>query len=157
MSLFLYLCRYITFNCSHGDSKTENTGTYQKEIETFFFYTCSYLQYACKLKVINLNQIKELCIYVQETKRPKRSPLTLSMVVLVFATICILHIFSIRTRQTNLLGQNFLTSLRIDDTQKNLCRNSTKTLDLDSPYLHFPHPQTFKRLNIYIYIYPFFL
>ncbi|XP_057793827.1 uncharacterized protein LOC131010353 isoform X2 [Salvia miltiorrhiza] len=64
------------------------------------------------------------------TKSPKRSPLILSMVVLILATISALYIFSIRI---SILGQ--VTMLKIIDHR----------CGIQAPYLHFPDPETFER------------
>ncbi|KAH6834542.1 P-loop containing nucleoside triphosphate hydrolases superfamily protein [Perilla frutescens var. hirtella] len=66
------------------------------------------------------------------------------MVVLLFATIYALYIFSIYAWLTNIFRRaNPLSILKIDHRNQ-FCHN-TQIQDLDLPYLHFPDPETFSR------------
>nr|GMC48119.1 nodulation protein H [Ipomoea batatas] len=76
-----------------------------------------------------------------QTKAPKKSPLVLRTVVLLFAVVCGVYIFSICMRQTANFGSTDSLRYLVDP----LCSTPRNVEKWEIPLLHFPKPQTFSR------------
>ncbi|XP_022858610.1 uncharacterized protein LOC111379471, partial [Olea europaea var. sylvestris] len=76
-------------------------------------------------------------------KAPKRNPLILRMVVLLFAMVCGLYIFSFCINQTN--RDNNPLKIQVIDRRRNWHCRTAQIQEWDIPYVHFPEPQTFSR------------
>ncbi|PIN12811.1 hypothetical protein CDL12_14574 [Handroanthus impetiginosus] len=76
-------------------------------------------------------------------KASKRAPLR--TVVLIFAVVCGLYIFSICIKQqTNIFRQPNPLQIQVIDRRNRACRN-TQIEEEDIPYVHFPKPEAFSR------------
>ncbi|KAJ7958131.1 Sulfotransferase [Quillaja saponaria] len=75
------------------------------------------------------------------TKTPKKSALTLRMVVLVFAAVCGVYICSICLEQIRTNTKNKFTGIKV----LNQSCHPPSIKDLEIPYLHYPKPKTFSR------------
>ncbi|CAI9763658.1 unnamed protein product [Fraxinus pennsylvanica] len=76
-------------------------------------------------------------------KAPKRNPLILRMVVLLFAMVCGLYIFTFCIRQTN--RNNDPLKIQVIDRRRNWHCRTAQIQEWDIPYIHFPEPETFSR------------
>ncbi|KAG8377640.1 hypothetical protein BUALT_Bualt08G0054000 [Buddleja alternifolia] len=95
-------------------------------------------------KVTNLVQII-ICMQDQLiTKVPKRSPLILRMVVLIFAIFCGLYIFSICMKQTDKFKETNPPKIQVINRRNRPC-GDTRIQESDIPYVHFPKPDMFNR------------
>ncbi|KAL3845184.1 hypothetical protein ACJIZ3_002587 [Penstemon smallii] len=85
-------------------------------------------------------------VLIMTKAAPKRSPLILRTVVIIFSMICGIYIFSICIKQTNRFRDNInpLKIQVVDRRNHRPCRN-TRIQEWDIPYVHFPEPQTFSR------------
>ncbi|KZV45198.1 hypothetical protein F511_11798 [Dorcoceras hygrometricum] len=78
-------------------------------------------------------------------KAPKKSPLILRMVVLFLAVICGMYIFSICLNQTNPFKVSSRpTKIQVISRRNRACRH-VRIQAQDTPYVHFPNPETFSR------------
>ncbi|KAL6522596.1 hypothetical protein OROMI_031554 [Orobanche minor] len=87
----------------------------------------------------------DLCFLVKDSlivKNPKKSPLALRMVVLIFVMVCGVYICSVRLRQFN--GQSAVRFLSIEMVRKP-CEEVTNIEPSEKLYIHFPKPKTFSR------------
>lgn len=75
-------------------------------------------------------------------KAPKKSPLVLRTVVLLFALVCGVHICSICLKQTSLPTKTKLLNIKVIDQP---CQ-STNIQQSEIPFLHYRNPVTFNRL-----------
>ncbi|KDP31909.1 hypothetical protein JCGZ_12370 [Jatropha curcas] len=85
-----------------------------------------------------------ICLCNKDTiiiKAPKKSPIFLRMIVLIFAMVCGVYICSICLKQISTHNK-----IKIEDIQvieKPSSDNESKQMQI--PILHFPHPETFSR------------
>lgn len=89
----------------------------------------------------------ELLIQFQDTfiiKPPKKSPLLLRMVVLLFAMICGIYICSICLKQIGSRSSGPLATVHVVERP---CE-TTNVDPSEKPYIHFPKPKTFSRWDI---------
>ncbi|KAL6514261.1 hypothetical protein OROHE_019248 [Orobanche hederae] len=87
----------------------------------------------------------DICFLVKDSlivKIPKKSPLALRMVVLIFVMVCGVYICSVRLRQFN--GQSAVRFLSIEMVRKP-CEEVTNIEPSEKLYIHFPKPKTFSR------------
>lgn len=86
----------------------------------------------------------DFCFFTKDTfiiKPPKKSPLLLRMVVLLFAMICGIYICSICLKQIGSRSSRPLATVHIVDRP---CE-TTNVDPSEKPYIHFPKPKTFSR------------
>ncbi|KAK6120975.1 hypothetical protein DH2020_045285 [Rehmannia glutinosa] len=86
----------------------------------------------------------DLCFFTRESfiiKPPKKNPLVLRMVVLIFAMICGIYICSVCLRQIG--GQSNLSSLTIQVVERPC--EATDIEPSEKPFVHYPKPRTFSR------------
>lgn len=86
----------------------------------------------------------EICFFNKDTlivKAPKRSPLALRMVVLLFALACGVYICLICLRQTRF--NNKIRFLDVRVIEQPCPASGMKNLEI--PNVHFPMPKTFSR------------
>ncbi|CAB4296963.1 unnamed protein product [Prunus armeniaca] len=93
---------------------------------------------------------EEICFFNKDTlviKAPKKSPLILRMVVLLFAMVCGVYICLVCLKQINTdTKTKFLNIIAIN--HQNQINQSCQVPDLEKSeigYVHYPKPQTFKR------------
>ncbi|KAL3843496.1 hypothetical protein ACJIZ3_000899 [Penstemon smallii] len=85
-----------------------------------------------------------LCFFAKDSlliKSPKKNPLVLRMVVLIFATICGIYICSICLRQVGGRSAGRLLSVQVIEKPCEV----TNIEPSEKPYVHFPKPKTFSR------------
>ena len=74
-------------------------------------------------------------------KAPKKSPVLLRTIVLVFVMVCGVYICSVCLKQTNFSTKTEFLNIEVLDSY---CHE----YDIDrseTPYLHYPKPKTFRR------------
>ncbi|XP_055815810.1 uncharacterized protein LOC129885534 [Solanum dulcamara] len=84
------------------------------------------------------------CFFTKDTfiiKPPKKSPLLLRMVVLLFAMICGIYICSICLKQIGSRSSGPLATVHVVERP---CE-TTNVDPSEKPYIHFPKPKTFSR------------
>lgn len=72
-------------------------------------------------------------------KPPKKSPVFLRMIVLVFAMVCGVYICSLSVKQTNIHTNTRFLKIEVIE------RLSHDYVIDQVPYLHYPKPKTFSR------------
>ncbi|PQQ18186.1 uncharacterized protein Pyn_36003 [Prunus yedoensis var. nudiflora] len=85
---------------------------------------------------------EDICFFNKETliiKPPKKSPLLLRMIVLVFAMVFGVYICSICLKQLSIQTMTRFQSIRV------IARPCHDTKLLEIPYKHYPMPETFSR------------
>lgn len=86
----------------------------------------------------------DLCLCIRDSviiKAPKKSPLVLRMIVLIFAMICGIYICSICIKQINV--QTNMATLKVQVIQRPCVLPNVEPSE--RVYLHFPEPKTFSR------------
>ncbi|KAL6560779.1 hypothetical protein OROGR_004338 [Orobanche gracilis] len=86
----------------------------------------------------------DLCFFTRENfiiKSPKKKPLVLRMLVLMFAMVCGIYICSVCLRQ---IGEQLTGSSVTIRVMERPCE-ATDTKPSEKPYVHFPKPKTFSR------------
>ncbi|KAK4378418.1 hypothetical protein RND71_000280 [Anisodus tanguticus] len=86
----------------------------------------------------------DFCLFTKDTfiiKPPKKSPLLLRMVVLLFAMICGIYICSICLKQIGSRSIGLLATVHVVERP---CE-TTNVDPSEKPYMHFPKPKTFSR------------
>ncbi|XP_015064898.1 uncharacterized protein LOC107010162 [Solanum pennellii] len=86
----------------------------------------------------------DFCDFTKDTfilKQPKKSPLLLRMVVLLFAMICGIYACSICLKQIGSRSSGLLATVHVVERP---CE-TTNVDPLEKPYMHFPKPKTFSR------------
>ncbi|KAM3323544.1 nodulation protein H-like [Capsicum chacoense] len=84
------------------------------------------------------------CFFTKDTfiiKPPKKSPLLLRVVVLLFAMICGIYICSICLKQIGSRSSGLLATVHVIERP---CE-TTNVEPSEKPYVHFPKPKTFSR------------
>lgn len=86
-----------------------------------------------------------ICLINQDTiiiKPPKKSPLLLRTIVLIFAMVCGVYICSVCLKQINIQNNNVdIQSIQVNERPHH--DNGVKLLE--NPCRHFPNPKTFSR------------
>ncbi|XWS54823.1 hypothetical protein CRYUN_Cryun10bG0122400 [Craigia yunnanensis] len=87
----------------------------------------------------------DLCFFSKDSflKSPKKSPLVLRMVVLLFVIVCGVYIFSICLRQISTSSRTDF--LNIGVIQKPCSEPNIETWEI--PYVHYPNPKTYSRVE----------
>ncbi|KAJ7966650.1 Sulfotransferase [Quillaja saponaria] len=88
--------------------------------------------------------MEDLCFLTKDSlviKTPKKSPLTLRMVVLAFAAVCGVYICSICLEQISTQTKAKFIGIEV----LNQSCHSSGVEELEIPYLHYPKPKTFSR------------
>ncbi|XVF45169.1 hypothetical protein PTKIN_Ptkin02bG0183400 [Pterospermum kingtungense] len=86
----------------------------------------------------------DLCLFTKDSfilKSPKKSPLVLRMVVLLFVMVCGVYIFSICLRQISTSSTSEF--LNIGVIQKPCPEPNIEPWEI--PYVHYPNPKTYSR------------
>ncbi|XP_009628459.1 uncharacterized protein [Nicotiana tomentosiformis] len=86
----------------------------------------------------------DFCIFTKDSfiiKPPKKSPLMLRLVVLIFAMVCGVYICSIGLKQIGVRSSGRLLSVHVVEKP---CE-ATDIEPTEKPYVHFPKPKTFSR------------
>ncbi|KAL5558588.1 hypothetical protein UlMin_034799 [Ulmus minor] len=90
---------------------------------------------------------EEICFFTEDTlviKAPKKSPLILRMVVLLFSMVCGVYICTICLKQINPQTKSKFINIKVVDHDQS-CRASVDVEPSELPYVHYPTPQTFCR------------
>ncbi|CAA3013364.1 nodulation h [Olea europaea subsp. europaea] len=85
-----------------------------------------------------------ICLFTKGTiiiKSPKKSPIFLRMIVLVFAMVCGVYICSVCLNQTNFGTTSKLLNVEIN--KRHCCDYEVDRSQ--TPYAHYPKPETFSR------------
>ncbi|XP_051123657.1 uncharacterized protein LOC127246376 [Andrographis paniculata] len=77
-------------------------------------------------------------------KASKRSPWILTMMVLLFAMVCGVLIYSLSIKQLSIFRQTDPFKIQVIDRRERLCKH-TRMQELNSSDAHFPIPKTFSR------------
>ncbi|KAL7094517.1 hypothetical protein ACP275_11G108300 [Erythranthe tilingii] len=88
---------------------------------------------------------EEICLFTKDTliiKPPKRPPASLRMLVLIFAMVCGVYIFSVCLKQTNIHTNTKFLKVEVGN-QRRCLDNSIDRSQI--PYLHYPNPVSFNR------------
>ncbi|XP_075652792.1 uncharacterized protein LOC142623286 [Castanea sativa] len=87
---------------------------------------------------------EEICFFNKDSlliKPPKKSPLLLRMVILVFAMVCGVYIYSICLKQLSIHTKTKLLNIQLIGRP---CPDDCINLS-EIPYVHYPKPETFSR------------
>lgn len=77
-------------------------------------------------------------------KHPKKNPLVLRMLVLMFVMVCGVYICAVCVKQIGGKATARLLSIQVAERPCEI----TDIEPLEKPYVHFPKPETFSRLDI---------
>lgn len=87
----------------------------------------------------------DLCSFTKDIfiiKAPKKSPIVLRMIVLVFAMVCGIYILSICLKQIGVHTKSGFLNVQV--VERPLCR-ATDVEPWEIPYVHYPKPKTYSR------------
>ncbi|CAM8911161.1 unnamed protein product [Rhodiola kirilowii] len=90
---------------------------------------------------------EDICFIHKDTlviKSPKKSPLILRTVVILFVMVCGVYICSISVKQRN-TGDNSTDRFLNVNIKDQTCPNITGVKESEFRYLHYPKPKTFSR------------
>ncbi|KAK3024515.1 hypothetical protein RJ639_043707 [Escallonia herrerae] len=85
----------------------------------------------------------DLCFFIKESLivTPKKSPLVLRMIFLIFAMVCGIYIFSICLKQVSTNTEDGFSSVQVVERP---CEPPNVEA-WEKPYVHYPKPKTFRR------------